>query len=347
MKQILNFLFLYCIGIFFMGISTYVLHKNFESYKQQKNIYIHLNKSDYSQKTSKFYSSIETELPNLSITAMPLKALKAMYVIANEKDSLNKAKRLFKESIKDNPYLMFSEANLSQIYYAERKYDSAYYYGRKSFNGLPKNSVHFAMMGKLHANKNQIDSIIFLYEKINKPANTSIDRIFLSSMTNFYNVLDDSLKGKVRDYIINIKKSSPINKEVQFLSDRLIVGKEEFEKALILEDEGELLLSNNKINEGILKYLEALEIRKDNYPYIQTIGLAYYNLAEFDRAIEYLSMLEDNGIPLDPLSQYVNGISYFNVGKQKTGCGYLLKSSKFGQENAKIAYEKYCLENLR
>ena len=347
MKQILNFLLSYSIVFVFMGTSTYVLHKNFESYKQQKNIFVHLNKSDFSQKTSEFYNSIETELPNLSITAIPLKALKAKYVIANEKDSMNKAKRMLKESSKDNPYLMFSEANLSQIYYAERKYDSAYYYGRKSFNGLPKNAVHFAMMGKLHANKNQIDSIIFLYEKINKPPSLGIDRVFLASMTNFYNELDDSLKGKARDYVINIKKSFPINKELQFLSDPLIIGKEEFEKALILEYEGELLLSNKKYSEGILKYLEALDLRKDNFPYIQTIGLAYYNLGEYDRSIEYLSMLEDNGVPLDPISQYVKGISYLKVEKQKTGCGYLLKASKLDQKNAKIAYEKYCLQNLR
>ena len=329
-----------------MGTSTYVLKRNYVSYKQQKKLYIDLNRSIYTETSKEFYNGIETELPNISITSMPLKALQAMYIISNEEDSLNRAIRLLNKSVLDNPYLMFSEASLSQIYYNQRKYDSAYYYARKSFNGLPKNAIHFAMMGKLYANKNQIDSINFSYEKINNPPSSPIDKIYMASMINFYNVIDDSLKQRVLKHVVDIKERNPLEKEVQYLSDLIIVGKEEFEKALALEEEGETLLKNNKSYEGILKYKEALEIRKLNYPFTQTIGLAYYNTGQFKKSIEYLSMFENKGLALDPISLYASGISYFNIGKQKTGCGYLLKASKFGQENAKIAYQKYCSQNL-
>ena len=346
MKQILSFYLLSSLVFSLVGASAYILQRNFESYKQQKKIYIDLNQSNFKETSKEFYNNIETELPSISITAMPLKGLKAMYILENEKDSINQVKSLFRKSIIDNPYLMFSEGNLSQIYYAERKYDSAYYYARKSFNGLPRNAIHFAMLGKLYANKKHIDSIVYFYEKINKSSGKGIDRVYMSSMTNFYNVLDDSLKQRVLKHVIDIKKRNATQKELQYLTDQIIVGKEEFEKALSLEEEGKILLENKKFNEGILKYKEALAIRKNNYPYLQTIGLAYYNLAQFKNAIEYLGIIENNGIPLDPISLYAKGISYFNIGKQKTGCGYLLKASKFNQENAKIAYQKYCSQNL-
>ena len=326
-----------------MGASNYILHRNFESYKEQKKMYSHINKSDFRGASSEFYNSFETEIPNLTISAMPLKAVKAMYILENESDSIDKAKSLLKKGSIDNPFLMYSEGNLSQVYYAQKMYDSAYYYARKSFIGLPKNAIHFAMIAKLYANKNVIDSIVISYEKIINPSTIGIDRIFLASMNNFYNAIEDSLiKKRALNNIINIKKSHPINVEIQHLADLIIIGKSEFERALILKDEGEILLQNRRFKQGILKYLEALDLRKDNYPYIQTIGLAYYNLAEYNNAIEYLVRLEDNGVPLDPLSLYAVGISYYNVGKQKTGCEYLLKASNYGEETAKVSYMQNC-----
>ena len=342
MKKILSFYLLSSLVFSAVFASSYILHRNFESYKQQKKIYIDLNQSNYKETPKEFYNNFETELPSISITAMPLKGLKALYIFDNEIDSINQVKSLLRKSILDNPYLMFSEGNLAQIYYAERKYDSAYYYARKSFNGLPRNAIHFAMLGKLYANKNHIDSIIYSYEKINKPSSEGIDRVFMSSMTNFYNALNDSLKQRVLKHVIDIKKRSGTQKELQYLTDQIIVGEEEFQRALSLEEEGRIFIENNKFNESIVKYKEALAIRKNNYPYIQTIGLAYYNLGQFKDAIKYLSILENDDIPLDPVSLYAMGISSFNVGKQKTGCQYLEKASKFGQENAKVAYLNYC-----
>ena len=97
-----------------------------------------------------------------------------------------------------------------------------------------------------------------------------------------------------------------------------------------------------KYMEGI-NYLEkALLVRKNNVGYIQTIGLAYHNLGEHKKAVENLGILENNGIPLDPVSLYVKGLSHYFLKQKEASCKYLLKASRFGLKSASEAYEDLC-----
>ena len=73
MKKILSFYLLSSLVFSAVFASSYILHRNFESYKQQKKIYIDLNQSNYKETPKEFYNNFETELPSISITAMPLK----------------------------------------------------------------------------------------------------------------------------------------------------------------------------------------------------------------------------------------------------------------------------------
>jgi len=321
---------------------VFVSYKNFNSYKQQKTLFNDLNNANYSNKSIEFYSTLEDELPNLTFTSIPIKAMKALYYLENQPDSLNYVKSLLKRSIKDNPFLKYSEGNLSKIYYAERKFDSAYFYARESFEGLPKNAVHFAMISKLFANNKNIDSIIYTFDKINERPLADVNRIFFASMNNFYESLSDSLQSEVFKKAEKAKLTFITDDELQLLVDNIIYTKDSVNLAMDYEFEGSIFLEKKDFLNGIKFYEKALKIREVNYDYFQTLGLAYYNIGEHSKSIDYLIKLENNGISLDPLSLYVMGINYYNVGKLTTGCQYFDRSRKFGQKNAIDAYLKYC-----
>jgi len=341
MKKSLDLIFL----VFFialLSLSHMVHYRNYNSYKQQKKIFNNLNASNYSNTPPEFYDNIETDLPNLTITSIPLKALKALYIQVNEPDSIQKSIDLLHEGIKDNPFLMFSEGNLAQIYYSLRKYDSAYYYARKSFKELPNNAIHFAMLSKLHANKGTYDSIVYTFNKTNILPSEPISRIYFASMINFIDKIDDSLKKSV---IASAKKAKSLyhtQKELQVLADYIIEGREKVETALDFETKGQNFLFKKQYKEGIELYEKALEIRKNNIGYTQTLGLAYHNIGEHDKAIEYLNKLEQLGIDLDPLSLYINGLSHYYIGNKSSACDYLFKAMRFKQKEAKNAYRTLC-----
>ena len=342
MKKSLD-LILLVFFIAFFGLSHMVHHRNYKSYKQQIKITNDLNGS-YKNTEPEFYNNIETELPNLTITSIPMKAVKALYIQVNEPvDSLQKALDLLHDSIKDNPFLMFSEGNLAQIYYSLRKFDSAHYYARKSFKGLPNNAIHFAMLAKLHANKGTYDSIVHTFNKINnRRPSEPISRIYFASMLNFINKVDDSLKKSV---IASAKKAKSLyhsQEELQVLADYILEGNEEVEKAIDYETEGQNLLFKKQYKEGIELFEKALEIRKNNVGYTQTIGLAYHNIGEYDKTIEYLNKIEQLGIDLDPISLYIKGLSLYYIGNKSSACDYLMKASRYKQKNADKAYRALC-----
>ena len=341
MKKFFDSIFL-VFFVAFLGLSHMVHHRNYNSYKQQIKLFSDLNGS-YKNTQPEFYNNIETELPNLTISSVPLKALKAVYISENEPiDSIQKSLDLLHESIKDNPFLMFSEGNLSQIYYSMRKFDSAYYYARKSFKGLPNNAIHFAMLAKLYANNGTYDSIVNTFNKINIRPSEPISRIYFASMINFINIVDDSLKKGV---IASAKKAKSLyhsNEQLQELTDYIIVGKREVELALEYETKGQNFLFEKQYKEGIELFEKALEIRKNNVGYTQTIGLAYHNIGEYDKTIEYLNKIEQLGIDLDPISLYIKGLSLYYIGNKSSACDYLMKASRYKQKNADKAHRVLC-----
>jgi len=324
-------------------LSHVIHHRVYNSYKQQVIIYKAVNSANYEDASSEFYNNLEVDIPNLSITSLPLKAVKAIYMQVNgPKDSLQKSFDLYHKSMKDNPFLMFSEGHLAQIYFQTRRLDSAYYYARKSFLGLPNNAIHFAMISKLYANKGIYDSISISFDKINTSPRVDINNVYFASMVNFMEVMEDSLKKEVIKKAQIARKTFLIDKQLQLLVDYVIQGKEKIDSAVKIQEIGSKLLSENKFLEGIEVYKKALEIRKNYMPYIQTIGLALYNTGDYKKCIETLSILEMNGIDLDPISLYVKGKSHYYIGERQTGCDILLISSKFGNENSTKALKTLC-----
>ena len=326
--------------------SVYISRRVFLSYKQQIKIQNNISSGDYGN-SKDFEKNLEYKIPNLSLTAIPLKALKALYIqrnadIEKDKNWYNESMDLLYESIQDNPYIMFSEGSLAEIYYTLKIKDSAYKYARKSFEGLPKNSIHYAMLSKLYANEGKIDSIIFQYHERNTPPKQGINTIYLASMNNFFNQLPDSLSKIVLNDAKSAKKRFKKSKDVQELADRIIYGNEKVEQALNYEDKGEELLANKQTSLGIDNYLKSLEIRENNINLIQILGLAYFNIQDYYNVIFYMDKLENMNIALDPLSLYVKGISLLQVNRKTEACDYLLRSKNFGREDAKKYYEGYC-----
>ena len=119
--------------------NLFVSYKLYRSSILQTVILSDYNTRSYSIPISAF-DDFDINFPNISQTTVPIKLLKGRYYKQN--DSLNLAIRLFKESIKINPYLRMAEGELSMAYYDLEEFDSAYHYGKTAFYALPDNNTH-------------------------------------------------------------------------------------------------------------------------------------------------------------------------------------------------------------
>ena len=83
---------------------------------------------------------VDVDFPSLSGPTQPIKMLVGRYY--RNADSIDTAKRLFLDAIKDNPYIKSPQAQLGYLYFDLKEFDSAYYYAKDAFNGIPNNNVH-------------------------------------------------------------------------------------------------------------------------------------------------------------------------------------------------------------
>ena len=108
------------IGILLIIFSLFVVNLNIKRYKSfelQRIINAdHIFQNPLDQKSLDFINSIDDQYPSLNIFAMPLVSMKAQYLLA--KDSIEKAIEYLELGSKNNPYLMFSESRLAEVYLA-------------------------------------------------------------------------------------------------------------------------------------------------------------------------------------------------------------------------------------
>ena len=149
--------------------STLISYRTYKSFIQATIFTLHFNTRGFDKEDKQFYDDLITDIPNLSATCIPIKAIKALY-LSNKKDpsveEIKLAKNFLKDAIKDNPYIKIPEAELSKIYFFEGKKDSALYYGKLAFEGIKKNPIHFAHYAAALASVGDTATIRDIYEKL-------------------------------------------------------------------------------------------------------------------------------------------------------------------------------------
>ena len=133
-------------------------YKVFESTNYQTTLLYDFNNGEYNLPYEVYSKKLDDNYPNLSLTTLPIKVLKARYFIEN--DSIEYAKRLLFEAIKINPHLKSSEALLAEIYFNEKKFDSSFFFSKTAFYQMPNVNSHRNMYFK-----NSISIIINYFMK--------------------------------------------------------------------------------------------------------------------------------------------------------------------------------------
>ena len=138
-KKVNSLSFFPIIGIIIMVPSIVTTYTTYESLKGQLFLLRDFNTSKYTIPINKI-DDITPNLPNITVTTIPMKTIKARYYINANK--LDKALELLNQGISANPYLYISENLKAQVFLKKGEIDSAYANAKKSFYGLPKNALH-------------------------------------------------------------------------------------------------------------------------------------------------------------------------------------------------------------
>lgn len=258
------------------GLFSFSQYKRFNSSKQQYEMQFDLEQDRFSRPIN-FVEKIETNYPNLTYIGVPLSALKASYYASL--DSIDLAKKLFYKSMIDNPFLMYGEQRMSELYYTINQMDSMTYYANKAIKGLPNNAKHFYLKIISLKYEQKTDSMIHYFNKINNRVKMRQDNLWKIVLAGIY---DDNKveKNIARDLALKSKNIFPYNKEINLIAEWILYSKE---------------TANNSIRKfNNLMKMEDINVSYKDSVFSEVINSIPNNLRYFENYIAFLIRTKKN-----------------------------------------------------
>ena len=204
-------------SLFLLLPSLYVSNSVYNSLKGQMFLLQDFNSNNYNVPLNQV-DNIVPDMPNITVTTIPINSVKARYYVKAKK--YDKALALLDNGTDANPYLFYSEILKSQIFQEQGKLDSAKIYARKAFFGLPNNDLHasrYINLINITRDKKALKEAFELLTYKNKLVNWKNYLIVANGISN------------IKDPILieRAKKATeifPNNREIKNLYNQIAVG---------------------------------------------------------------------------------------------------------------------------
>ena len=195
--------------IFLLLIPTLYLNNSvYNSLKGQTFLLQDFNSNQFNVPLNQV-ETIVPDIPNITVTTIPISSIKARYYI-NAKQ-YDKALALLDIGTKANPYLYYSEILKSQIFQEKGQIDSALIYAKKAFFGLPDNDLHAYRLINLINLKRDRESLEEAFDLLTFKNNENNWKNYLSVASGLYPPRDKVLVERSKKAI----ELFPSNPEIQ------------------------------------------------------------------------------------------------------------------------------------
>lgn len=321
--------FVYILFFTLLIPSIYVNYLAHRSSIVQSIMTTDLNNNERSQEVLNYLPNFNTELPNLSFTAIPIKGLVSRYY--RFQGDFETALSLLDESIDLNPYIMFNESEKAEVYDMLQVKDSFKYFAKKAFYGLPKNQRHWIQFSK--AMKIDDDSLTLDqgFEIIKDSEDPFFTTAYLSS-----NIAMDRNSPHVINIAKNARNKFKNSEEVKLVSDYIIYGKKNVDSALGLAKEAENLFKTGVYDAASRAYISASLLNPGDYTHFENAGLSLIRIDKHSEAIPFFERVIDSLNPKNGKAEYLLASIYEVLGDLTKACALLDISTSY---NFPLAYD--------
>ena len=315
-------------------VSLFISNKVHESLKNQMYLLRDFNTAQYKTSLSDVIA-MDLSIPNVTVTTIPMVDIKARYLINAKK--YNEALKLLNKDKNANPFLYYKESLMSTAHEKAGNIDSAYYYAKKAYKGLPNNEVHVAKFLNFAMAKKDLEAIKFAASNLMET----------HSKTNWQNILTAyvDLVGHGDKKLISLTEKAvklfPYETNIIILKKLANVSAENISKAQQIEVSALSNFNEKNYKQAVKLYIEASNYNPMEYSYLENAATSFFLLEDFGNAILYSGKVIENLNPGTGKSEYIHGVAKLSVGDNQ-GCDYISKSMSFGFDGAKKTYDENC-----
>ena len=319
-----------CIPSIFISIKVY------ESLKNQMILLNDFNTNKYNARIKQL-EAMDMSIPNVTVTTIPLKSLKARYYVNNKQ--YDKALQNLESTNNTNPYLFFTDYLKSKVYEKKDNIDSAYYYSKKAFFGLPNNTLHSANFVKLAMQKKDIASV-------ERAADELIDS---QSPLNWQNIITAyiDLAGSGNEKLMKLTnravKLFPKNYNFLLLRKLAHTNPSKIKEGIAFAREALKYFSEKDFKKASELYLLALNVDPFEFSYYENAAASFYQIKEYGNSMLYSSKVINGLNPGTGKSEYIHGISKIATGDLKGGCEFISYAVDLNYEEAFSIQKQYCV----
>ena len=328
-----SFFPLLAIGLMVPSIS--ITNTTFQSHKGQLFLLRDFNTNKFSITLDKI-DQITPELPNITVTTIPMKSIKARYYENAKK--YDKALALLDEGVAANPYLFYSENLKAQIFLKQGKIDSAFVNAKKAFYGLPKNALHASVYAQVLQLKRDKEALNKAFDVLSIKSGNLIWK-------NFLIVLSQLAPTGDPDFILHTTQAVqlfPDDKELFSLKKLAVVGQQKINEANTFSQAGLQFFNQSLYVEAALEFEKALGIDELEYAHYENAASAYFMAGDYAKALTYSDKVINQFNPKTGKSEYINALAHINIGGTKRACELLQQSINFGYTQAQATFDQQC-----
>lgn len=327
--------FILFLFIFFSTILLHLSYKDYHSAKIQNFVINELNSGGKTLKKSNYelLKNLDKSFPNLSATALPMYSVQALYddAFGDTQSALinaNKARGV-------NPYLMFNESVLAQIYKKIGLKDSAHFYSKTAYRNLPGNGKHFLQYANTLIEQNNFQELIPEYFNSKFKSDINFKKVFLGA------VVGKNLLSRRIDSMAIIEQYSK-NDELRLLSLYVLNDKEPVKSAFKSTETAKKYVEINNYDKAIELYKSALINNPFDFKSTEELAFLLILQNRYKEAIKYLNQIVDNNYTNKTEAYYGLGLSYYDIGDNINACKYLEYAINFNSKKAQNLHEKIC-----
>ena len=333
-KPFFNFSFL-CIALITIISSMYVTNRVYKSLKGQMFLLQDFNSNQFNVPINQI-ETLVPEIPNITVTTIPINSIKARYYFNVKK--YDKAIALLEKGTSANPYLYYSEVLKSQIYLAKGQLDSASVYAKKAFYGLPNNDLHASNYINILNQTRDGNALEEAFELLVTKNNLNNWRNYLITASQLHPPKDNKLTLRA----LKASKLFPFDSSIQRLYRNIAVGPEVINLATNFSNKALNHFNLKDYKNAAINFEKAIELNPLEYSYYENAATANYLIGNLNKAIEQIDIVVNKMNSLDGKCEYIKALIYIKLGDPIGACPLLQTSIDSGYGQAQGTFDQYC-----
>jgi O-antigen ligase/tetratricopeptide (TPR) repeat protein len=321
------------LGIALLVPSIYVANETFESLKIQKFVMGEVNADP---KMATIDVEKLPDIPNLSSSTLPMKAMMARYYIRDKR--FDDALRILKESENDNPFLHYNDFLRTSIYASLNKIDSAHFYAKRAFNAWPRASSYYKNIIFTSAKLKDTNEIKRALQ-ISLDANNDVVLTWNQYLLGMFEVKQGADKTLLAQLEKTLKKF-PADTAILNSTAKMLRGGSRDLRGLLAK--GNTLFVQGKYGQAAAIYIELSKQDTGNFSHLENAGICYYAGKRFAESLFYFAKSEQHPGNNSGKSAYFAGMSELSLGKKEEACASFARSKAKAYPDANAAISQYC-----